>query len=101
MTHKLEIVTPIGVKILDPHQVSQPGSLATERGAPRVSGYESQRELITGTPQDWRKQKLQSWRSHTGSHAHQDAGCDLIKDCNRFTFQEYQLRDTNHYVYNR
>ena len=61
-------------KFWAPHQVPQPGGLATGGGAPRESGYEGQRGLITGFPQDWDKQKLHSWRKHTGSHAHQDPG---------------------------
>ena len=32
----------------------------------RKSGFEGQRGLITGFPQHWEKQKLHSWRVHTG-----------------------------------
>ena len=36
------------------------------------SGFEGQRDLIIGLPQDWGKQRLQSWSTPTRSSAHQD-----------------------------
>jgi len=48
------------VKVLDPHQASQPRDLTKGLGIPRESGLEGQQDLIIGLPQDWRKQRLQS-----------------------------------------
>ena len=44
------------------------------RRGPRESGFEGQWGMITGIPQDWGKQKLHSWRVHTGCCAHKDQG---------------------------
>ena len=44
-------------------QALQDGTLASEGGASRTFGFEDQQGLITGTPQDWGKQKFHSWRA--------------------------------------
>ena len=41
---------------------------------PRESDLEDQWELITGLPEDWGKQGLQSWRAQTQYSRHQDPG---------------------------
>lgn len=51
--------SPAEVRVLSPC-----GSGMGGEGAPRKSGFEGQQGLITGIPQDWRKQKLHTWR-HT------------------------------------
>ena len=51
-------------------QFSQPGGLALGGGALRVVGTEGQQGLCTGAPQDCRKQRLHSWREHTGFQVH-------------------------------
>ena len=40
-------------------------------GIPRESDLEGQQDLITGLPEDWGKQRLQTWR-HTRNCLHQD-----------------------------
>ena len=77
VTHRLENnytteVLPQEWKFWAPHQAPQPGGLAMGGGAPRESGFEGQQDVITGSPQDWGKQKLHSWRVHTRSGVHQD-----------------------------
>ena len=94
VTHKLENnytteVLPQEWKFWAPCQAPQPGGLATGGGAPSESGFEGQQGLITGIPQDWRKQKLNSWKAHVRSHTHQDPGnksSDLIRDWARLTW---------------
>ena len=39
---------------------------------PKAVGFENQQDLSTGTPQDWRKQRLYSQRAHTKFHIHWD-----------------------------
>ena len=50
------------------------GSGTGRRNPPRTFGFENQGGLITGTPQDWGKQKCHSWSVHTRSRVHQDPG---------------------------
>ena len=64
--------SPTGVKVLSPHQVSQPGGLATGGGIPRESDFEGYWDLTAGLRQDWGKKRLHSWRAHTKQCAHQD-----------------------------
>ena len=50
---------------------------------PRESSFEDQWGLTAGIPQDWVKQKLHPWRTHTESCADQDPGkkaSDRIRD---------------------
>ena len=54
---------PAVVKVLNPRQASQPGDLTNGLGIPRESDLEGQWDLITGLPQGWGKQRLQSWRA--------------------------------------
>jgi len=42
-------------------------------GIPRESDLEGQQDLITRLPQDWGKQRLQSWRAQTKPCMHQDS----------------------------
>ena len=42
-------------------------------GTPRVSGLEGQQDLITRLPQDWGKQRFQSWRTQIKPCAHRDS----------------------------
>ena len=60
-----------GSESFEPH-VSFPhlGGLTLGRGAPEVFGVEVQQELCTEAPQDWRKQRLHSWKPYTGFHVH-------------------------------
>ena len=51
-----------------------PRGPASGGGAPRAFGFEGQRGLTAGAPQDWGKQRLHSWKAHTRSHAHWDPG---------------------------
>lgn len=53
--------SPTEVKVLSPW-----GSGMGGEGASRKSGFEGQQGLTTGIPQDWRKQKLRTWRAHKG-----------------------------------
>ena len=77
-THKLENYhrsSPTGVKVLSFTSGSPAwGSGNGRRKRTRGSAFEGQRDLITGIPQDWGKQKLHSWRVHIRSCAHQDPG---------------------------
>ena len=76
--------SPTGVKVLSPIS----GSPARE------SGFEGQWGLTAGIPQDQGRQKLQSWRAHTGSRAHQDPGekiSDLIRDWARLICQYWKV----------
>ena len=76
VTHSLENnakeVLALLWRFWTPHQASQPGDLTKGLGIPRESGLEGQQDLITGLPEDWGKQILQSWRAQTKSYAHQD-----------------------------
>ena len=45
--------------------------MTKELGIPRESGLQGQWALIIGLPQDWGKQKLQSWRVQTTFCVHQ------------------------------
>ena len=47
--------------------------LASGGGAPRVFGFESQWSLITGTAQNWEKQKCHFWKAQA-KYAYQDPG---------------------------
>ena len=78
-THKLEKYYTTEVlsqewKFWAPWQAPQPEGLVMGGGAPRESGTEDQQGLTAGIPKDWGKQKLHSWRAHTGCHVHQDPG---------------------------
>ena len=79
VTHKLENNYTTGVltekwKSWAPGQSSQPGGLAMGEGDLRESGFEGHQVLFAGIPQDLGKQQLHSWRAHTRSCVHQDAG---------------------------
>ena len=68
VTHKLENnntkeVLPLLWRFWPLHEASQPGDLTNGLGIPRESDLEGQRDLITKLPQDWGKQRLQSWRA--------------------------------------
>ena len=41
--------------------------------------------MIAEIPQDWRKQKIYSWRVHTRSSVHQDPGKKAITDKKKTT----------------
>ena len=47
-------------------------------GAHRESGFQGQQGLSSEIPQGWEKQNLHSWRRHTRSHTHQDAGLFFV-----------------------
>ena len=47
----------------EPHQDSRPGDLPKGLGIPRESDLEGQQDLIIRLPQDWGKQRFQSWRA--------------------------------------
>ena len=64
--------SPTGVKVLSSTQAPQLDGLAMGEGARTECGFEDQWDLTSGIPQDWKKQKLYSWKAHTGSCAHQD-----------------------------
>ena len=71
VTHKLENnytteVHPLEWGFWDPRQAFQPGGLEVGGGIPRESDLEGWQDLIAGHRQDWGKQRLQSWRMHTG-----------------------------------
>ena len=55
-------VFPLFWKFRTPCQASQPRDLTKGLGIPRESVLEGQKNLITGLPQHWGKQRLQSWR---------------------------------------
>ena len=55
-----------------PRQASQPDDLTKGLGIPRQSSPEGQQDLIIGLPEDWRKERLQSWRAQTKFCMHQD-----------------------------
>jgi len=59
------------VNVLNP-TVSQPGKLAKGLGIPRESDLEGHWDLITELLQDWRKQRIHSWRSQINSCMRQD-----------------------------
>ena len=75
-THRLEKNnTKKVVKVLSPHQTSQPGDQVKGLWIPRESDLESQwRDLITELAQGWKKQRLHSRRAQTKSCVHQDPG---------------------------
>jgi hypothetical protein len=57
----------------EPHiRLPNLGNLIKGLGIPRESDLEGQRALIIVLPQDWRKQRLHSWRAQTQSHTHHD-----------------------------
>ena len=73
-----------------PCQAFQPGDVTKGLGIPRESGFGGQWGLIIGLPEDWEKQRLQSWRTHTKFCAHQDPeerSIDPIGDWNKTTCQ--------------
>jgi len=77
MTHRLQNSNTKEVPALlwrfwTPHQASQPGDLTEGLGIPRESDLEGQQDLITGLPEDWGKQRLQSWRAQMRFCMHQD-----------------------------
>ena len=83
VTHNLENnytteVLPLLCRFWDPPEASQPGDVAKELGIPRESDFEGLQDLIAGTPQDWGKQKLQSWRAHIKSGVHGGLGKGAI-----------------------
>ena len=65
-------VFPLLWRFWTKHQASQPGGLTKEQEIPRESDLEGQWNLIIGLPQDWGKQRLQSWKAQTKSCMHQD-----------------------------
>ena len=98
MTHKLENkyiteVLPQEWEFWAPHQAPQAGGLASGGGAPRAFGFESQRGLGAGVPQDWGKQRLHSRRMHTRFHVHWDLGqsSDSIGDWARPTCRSWRV----------
>ena len=77
VTHNLENINtkevlPLLWSFKTPHQASQPGDPTKGLGIPRKSDLEGQWDLITRLPQDWGKQRLQSWRTQTKFYAYQD-----------------------------
>ena len=77
VTHKLENnntkeVFPLLWKFWIPSQASQPGDNTKGLGIPRESGLEGQWDLIIGLPEDWGKQKFQSWKAQPKFCMHQD-----------------------------
>ena len=64
--------SPTVVKILNPTPGFQPGVMTTGLGIPRESDLEGQKDLIIELPQDWGKQRLQSWRAQTKPCVYQD-----------------------------
>ena len=76
VNHKLENnnikeVFPLLWRIWTPHPSSQSWSPAGE-GISRESDSEGQQDLIAWLPQDWGKQRIQSWRAQTKFCVHQD-----------------------------
>ena len=77
VTHKLEnnntkeVLTLLWMFWI-PHQGSWLGDQIKGLGIPRESGLEGQRDLTVGLPEDWGKQRLQSWRVQTKFCMHQD-----------------------------
>ena len=70
MIHKQENnnikeVLPLLLRFWTPCQFSQLGDPKKGRGSPRESDLEDHQDLIIGLPQDWGKQRLQSWRRKT------------------------------------
>ena len=59
---------------LEPYVKPQAWGFGTRRRSPQSIWFEGQWGLIEGNPQDWEKWKLQFWRVHTRSLAHQDPG---------------------------
>ena len=77
VTHKLENnntkeVSPLLWRFWTPLQASQTGNPSKGLGIPRESDLEGQWDLIIRLPQDWRYQRLQSWRAQTKYCTHQD-----------------------------
>ena len=58
------------MKILNPISGFPAGNLTKGVGIPRESDLEGKWDLILDFPQDWGKQRLQSWRAQTISCAH-------------------------------
>lgn len=66
------------------------GSGMGGEGAPRKSGSEGQQGLVTGIPQDWRKQKLHTWRHTKVSQASRCRGSsDLLVIWDRPSSQQW------------
>ena len=76
VTHSLENnakeVLALLWRFWTPHQASQPGDLTKGLGIPRESDLEDQWDLIVGLPEDWGKQRLQSWGAQIKFCMHQD-----------------------------
>ena len=74
-THKLEnnYITEVLPQENSESDIRLP-SLASGGGAPTVFGFESQWSLITGTAQNWEKQKCHFWRAQARYYAYQDPG---------------------------
>ena len=47
------------MKVLGPHQISQPGDLSKGLRTPREFDFEDQWDLITALPQDWGNRLLE------------------------------------------
>ena len=62
------------------------GSLALGGGAPRAFGIEGKQGMCAGAPQNWRKQRLHSWRTHIGFHVNWVPGQsrDSLRICQTF-----------------
>ena len=70
VTHRLENsntkeVLPLSLRFWTPHEAFQPGDLTKGLGIPTEFGLEGQQDLIIGLPEDWQKQRLQSWRAQS------------------------------------
>ena len=61
------------MKVLNPVSSFQPGDPTKGLGIPGESGLKGQWDLIMGLPEDWGKQRLQSWRAQTKPCVHQDS----------------------------
>ena len=86
-------VLPLFWKFSTPCQASQPGDPTKGLGIPKESDFEGQQDLITRLPQDWGKQRLQSWRAQTKLCLHQDSEKKKKKEqwLNRRLNQKYLL----------
>ena len=79
ITQKLEEnstieVLPLLWRLWAPHLASQTWDPAKGMRMPRKSDFEGQGDFIIGLPQNWGKQRFQSWRAQTKSFMYQDPG---------------------------
>ena len=89
VTHKLENnntkeVLPLLWRFWPLRQASQPGDLTNGLGIPRESDLEAQWDLITKLPQDWGKQRLQSWRAQRSLFIDHHNKSLMMKKCEIF-----------------